>query len=74
MTAMLAAAPRSSLPRTTLLRIAERLGLAADTRRLAPVPHGVDGPALAQLSDHLLHDIGFVREPVVRLSPTFPYL
>jgi hypothetical protein len=74
MTAMLAAAPRSSLPRTTLLRIAERLGLAAETRLLAPVPHGVDRPALAELSDHLLRDIGFVREPGVSLSPTLPYL
>ncbi len=74
MTTTLAAVPRSSLSRTALRRFAGRLGLTAKTRPLAPVPHGIDARVLAQLSDHLLRDIGFVREPAARAHSSFPYI
>jgi len=34
----------------------------------------VDVRGLSQLSDHLLRDIGLVREQGASLSPTFPHL
>ena len=74
MTSTLADVPRSSLLRAVLHRFADRLGLAARVQPIAHAPHGVDARGLAQLSDHLLRDIGLVREQGVSLSPTFPYL
>jgi len=73
MTTGFADAPRSSLLRRALYRFADRLGVAERTRPRAPDPHGVDMRGLSQLSDHLLRDIGFVREQGVSLSPTFPH-
>jgi hypothetical protein len=74
MTSTLADVPRSSLLRAALHRFADRLGLAARVQRLAPAPHGVDARGLAQLSDHLLRDIGFVRDPAARAHSSFPYI
>jgi uncharacterized protein YjiS (DUF1127 family) len=65
---------RSALPRTALHRFASRLGLAARARRRQPVSRGVDARGFAQLSDHLLRDIGLVREPGIRLCRFFPNL
>ena len=72
MTTSIASAPRSTLSRTTLFRIAERLGLSSKARPGKPVPNGSDARALAHLSDHLLRDIGLVRDSGVR--PTYRHL
>lgn len=72
MTATLADASRSPLSRRALHRCAAWLGLATRTGALAPVPQGIDTRALAQLPDHLLRDVGFVRELGPRTNPPFP--
>ena len=68
MTTAFADAPHSSLLRRALYRFAGR------TRPRAPVPQGEDARRLSELSDHLLRDIGLVRERGVSRSPAFPYL
>lgn len=46
-------------------------GLRA-ARQLAELREGDSG--FRDLPDHLLRDIGFVRQTAVRIPPTFPYL
>jgi hypothetical protein len=57
-----------------LHRCSAQLGLAMRTGALAPVTHGIDAQALAQISDHVLRDVGFVRELGRRTNPSFPYI
>jgi hypothetical protein len=66
--------PRSSPLRAALHRFAGRLRRAARAEPRAPVPHGGDARGLAQISDHLLRDIGFVREPAACAHSSFAYI
>ena len=43
-------------------------------RSSAPVPNPVEARSLAEVSYHLLHDIGLVREPAARTCSSFPSL
>jgi hypothetical protein len=65
---------QGSLLRTALRRLADLLGDAAKARTRAPVPDGGDMRALADLSDHLLRDIGLVRELGPRSDPAFRHI
>jgi Domain of unknown function (DUF1127) len=72
MTTTPAAVLHGSLLRTALRRFADRLGNAAKARTRAPVADSVDKRALADLSDHVLRDIGFVRDLGPRIHSAFP--
>jgi hypothetical protein len=63
-----------SLLRTALRRLADLLGDAAKARTRAPVPDGGDMRALADLSDHLLRDIGLVRDLGPRIESALRHI